>query len=144
MKTFSVNFFSENIDFHFQYEKFVNKLLEKIANDHQAKIDTLNVIFCSDTYILGINKQYLNHDYYTDVITFDNSEDEQIVSDIFISVDRAREHAIAFKIEPEQEIMRLIIHAFLHLLGHSDKKTKEKKEMSEKEDMYLDFFCSIK
>ena len=102
------------------------------------KLKELNYIFCSDAYLLQINQQYLNHDTYTDIITFDNSEQEKvIVGDIFISAERISENALKFKVPEANEMHRVIIHGALHLLGYKDKTAESKKLMTQMEDNYL-------
>src|ERR1700712_4211242 len=101
-------------------------------------LSELNYIFCSDTYLLALNQQYLDHDTYTDIITFDNSELEKvIVGDIFISIDRIRENAKEFSKTEQDELHRVIIHGTLHLLGYKDKTKADKNLMTQKEDFYL-------
>lgn len=103
---------------------------EKIAGD-------ISFIFCSDAYLLEVNKQYLDHDYFTDIITFDYVEGGIISGDIFISCDRVKENAVEFKTGFDNELSRIIIHGVLHLLGYKDKNKKDKLLMTEKEDFYL-------
>jgi len=98
----------------------------------------LNYVFCSDEYLLNINQEYLQHDTYTDIVTFDNSENEnEINGDIFISVDRVAENAKKFKVHYADELRRVMIHGALHLLSYGDKKQTERKIMREKEEHYL-------
>jgi rRNA maturation RNase YbeY len=101
-------------------------------------IDFVNVIFCSDSFLLDLNKHYLNHDTYTDILTFDYSDASTNVSgDIFISIDRVKENAKQFKTTFLQELHRVIIHGFLHLAGYKDKTRPEQQLMRSKEDIYL-------
>src|SRR5690606_29663466 len=98
----------------------------------------LNFIYCSDDYLLKINKEYLNHDTYTDTVTFDNSEIKgEVLGDIFISIDRIRENAKTFKTTIKDELHRIMIHSTLHLLGYKDKSPKDKTVMTAKENEYL-------
>jgi probable rRNA maturation factor len=100
----------------------------------------INFIFCSDEHLLGINKQYLNHDTYTDIVTFDYSSEAQqqpVSGDIFISIDRVKENAEKFSKSFEDELHRVIIHGVLHLLGYKDKTKSAKEEMTKEEDMSL-------
>ena len=98
----------------------------------------MSFVFCSDEYLLEINKQYLNHDTYTDIVTFDSSEDEDVIAgDIFISVDRIRENASKFGVSERDEMHRVIIHGVLHLCGFMDKEKEEKDLMTAKENEYL-------
>lgn len=101
------------------------------------KLDELSFNFCSDEHLLGINKQYLKHDYYTDIITFDLSEEEGILGDIYISIDRVRENAKQNGAPFHVELKRVMIHGALHLCGLNDKTAKERLRMREKEDHYL-------
>jgi rRNA maturation RNase YbeY len=101
----------------------------------------LNYIFCSDEYLLEINKQYLDHDYFTDIITFDNSEeDKQLEGDIYISVDRVRDNAATFHTDFDSEMRRVLIHGLLHLVGYEDSSEALKTAMRAKEDEYLRLF----
>jgi probable rRNA maturation factor len=134
----AINFFEEDITYQLKHKTQVRRWITEtiIAEGYQPK--ELNYIFCSDSYLLQINRQYLNHDTYTDIITFDNSADEKsIAGDIFISIERIRENAAKFKVTEADELHRVIIHGALHLLGYGDKNPSDKKKMTEKEDFYL-------
>jgi len=105
----------------------------------KKEIENINIIFCDDKYLLSINKKYLKHNYYTDIITFDYATDHTNLSgDIYISVERAKENAKLYKQPLSKEIHRLLIHGLLHLIGYNDKTKAEKKLMVEKEDIYLE------
>ena len=133
-----VQFFNEDLDFQPEDLVRLNSWIQEIALSLNKEIADLNYIFCSDNYLLGINKQYLNHDYYTDIITFDNSEEEgTIEGDIFISIDRVMENAASLGISFEQEFCRVLAHGVLHLVGFNDKTDTEKKVMTEKEEACL-------
>ena len=113
-------------------------MLETVLAKEEQHAKTINYIFCSDDYLLKINKEYLNHDTLTDIITFDNSEEEgKIEADIFISIDRIKENALSLKKDFDQELHRVIIHGLLHLLGYNDKTDDDKAEMRKKEDACL-------
>lgn len=101
------------------------------------RVGDISFIFCSDNYLLEVNKTYLDHDYFTDIITFDYVEGTLINGDIFISVDRVRENSMEFKTTFDDELNRILIHGILHLLGYKDKKVKDKLLMTEKEDFFL-------
>lgn len=106
-------------------------------------VKNINIIFCSDTYLYKLNYDYLGHDTFTDIITFDQSEkDQALEGDIFISVERAKENAQAFEVSLEQELSRLMVHGMLHLIGYSDKTKDQKKEMRIKEEAYLSLLKS--
>jgi rRNA maturation RNase YbeY len=134
----AIHFFEEDITFK---PKNKTALRQWITNTIKAEgfiLKELSYIFCSDAYLLQINQQYLNHDTYTDIVTFDNSEvDGEITGDIFISIDRIRENAAKFKITETDELHRVIIHGALHLLGYTDKTPVTKQKMTQKEDFYL-------
>ena len=100
-------------------------------------VGDLNVIFCSDEHLKEINIKYLNHDYYTDIITFDYSEKTLINGDLFISIDRIKENSSINKVKFMLELYRVIIHGVLHLCGFNDKTSEEKKKIREKEDCFL-------
>jgi rRNA maturation RNase YbeY len=106
----------------------------------EKRVGDISFIFCSDEYLLSVNRKYLNHDYYTDIITFDDVEGNVINGDIIISVDRVKENSIEFQTSFENEIHRIIIHGVLHLLGYKDKVKKDKILMTQKEDLYLKLF----
>ena len=134
----AISFFEEDITFKLKDKAKVRQWITDTIIDEGFKLKELNYIFCSDAYLLEINKQYLDHDTYTDIVTFDNSEEEgKIVSDIFISIERIRENAIKFNVTETTELHRVIIHGALHLLGYKDKAPAEKQKMTQKEDFYL-------
>ncbi len=113
--------------------KHINHLLIKEIK----KPGDFSLILCSDDYLLNININYLNHNYYTDIITFNYVEGEVISGDLFISIDRVKENAIKFETTYIKELYRVIFHGLLHLIGYNDKTKDEKKIMREKEDLYL-------
>ena len=112
--------------------------LKSLAEEESFKVIELNYVFMSDDNLLKINQEYLDHDTYTDIITFDNSEKKgKIEGDIFISVERVKENALKFKVDFETELRRVMAHGLLHLCGYLDKKEKDVKLMREKEDYYI-------
>ena len=131
-----ISFFNEEIDLPEFNEQKVIEIYNTIAYDHEQTIDYINVIFCTDDYLLNVNQEYLQHDYYTDIITFDYSE-EEIASDIFISVVRIKENASDFNVTFQQELHRILIHGMLHLVGYEDKDDESKVTMTAEEDHYL-------
>ena len=134
----SVNFFEEDIRFDLKNKLKVKQWVKATIAAEGYKLQELNYIFCSDSYLLTINQQYLDHDTYTDIITFDNSEKPGMIEgDIFISIDRIRENAEQFATGEANELHRVIIHGALHLLGYTDKAAVAKKTMTGKEDQYL-------
>ncbi len=118
----------------------IKKIIVKIFLDKEKKIDKLNYIFCSDSYLLQINKTYLKHDFFTDIISFDLSEGEAATGEIYISIDRVKENAITHSSYFKNELLRVIFHGALHLCGYNDKKKSEITLMRKKEDYYLQLF----
>jgi len=134
----TVHFFTEDIDFQLENQEKVMKWVSKISTEYKANLFELNYIFCSDEHLLKINQEFLNHDFYTDIITFDNSETEdEIEGDIFISIDRVNENAKDLDSPFQKELHRVMAHGILHLIGFNDKTDPEKKLMREKEDACL-------
>lgn len=136
-----VSFFSEDIDFKVVNPLKTKKWIKNASFSEGYEVSQLNYIFCSDEYLLEINKQYLDHDYFTDIITFDNSEeDKQLEGDIYISVDRVRDNAETFHTDFDSEMRRVLIHGLLHLVGYEDSSEALKTAMRAKEDEYLRLF----
>lgn len=134
-----INFFVEDLDFKLKNKKELRNWIGQTVTAENYFLKELNFIFCSDAYLLKINQDYLQHDTYTDIITFDNSETEKdVVGDIFISAERVGENALIFETTVLQELHRVIIHGTLHLLGYKDKSPKEKNMMTDKENFYLE------
>ncbi len=134
-----ISFFSEDIEFTLKDKAKVRAWIgDTIKAEGFKRIGELSFVLWSDEYLLEINKQYLDHDTYTDIVTFDSSEDEDVISgDIFISVDRTRENAAKFSVSETDELHRVIIHGVLHLCGFLDKKKEEQELMTAKENEYL-------
>ena len=135
------NFFSEDKAFVVKGKKNIRDLIKKICLEENKKLGFINCVFCSDNYLIEINNKYLQHDYFTDIITFDHSENKKnIEGDLYISVDRTKENAKKYKVDENTELIRVIIHGLLHLIGYKDKTKKEKALMSEKENKYLSLY----
>lgn len=134
-----IQFFSEDIDFTLKEKQKVRQWIgATIKAEGFRRVGELSFVLCSDAYLLEINKQYLDHDTFTDIVTFDSSEDEGVIAgDIFISVERTMENAKKFNVSERDELHRVIIHGILHLCGYYDKKKEDKTLMTEKEDYYL-------
>jgi probable rRNA maturation factor len=137
------------VQFHFLTKPFnlkergeLKSFIAKAIKREGRKVEAINYIFCTDAYLLEINKSYLNHDTYTDIITFELSEKgEPLLADIYISVDRVRENARAFSTSFTRELHRVIFHGALHLLGFKDKSDKQARQMRAKEEEILsDYF----
>lgn len=133
-----IHYFTEDISFNLKQKTIIKNWLKETITAEGYVLQELNFIFCSDAYLLDMNQQYLNHDTYTDVITFDNSEVlKTIIGDVFISIDRIRENAAAFSRDFHNELCRVMVHGTLHLLGYTDKTKTSKSQMTLKEDQYL-------
>lgn len=132
-----ITFYSEDVDFHLVNEKEIVKWLKDTVKKEGKSISELSYIFCSDEYLYKMNLEYLNHNTYTDIITFDYTEENNVSGDIFISIDRVKENAKKFNTEFLNELSRVIVHGIMHLVGYKDKTTKEKVLMRSKEDFYL-------
>ena len=132
-----VSFFTEDVRFPFRQKRFTSKWLKFVAQHEGRKLGDISVIFCSDPYILDVNKKYLQHDYYTDIITFDYCEGKTLSGDLFISIDSVRENAHEYGAEFDDELHRVMVHGLLHLIGYDDHTPEEEKTIHEKEDYYL-------
>lgn len=132
-------FFNEvPINYQLRHKTKIRQWIYDVAQQENHSIIQLNYIFCTDKYLLQLNQQYLDHHTYTDIITFDNSENDQhIESDIFISTERVKENAIIFKVPFTHELYRVMIHGVLHLCGYGDKSKAEIKQMRRKEDFFV-------
>lgn len=133
----SIKFFNDDVPFPKIRRKIISDWIKKVIGLEGKSCGDITIIFCSDEYLLNVNRQYLNHDYYTDIITFDYVEKQLISGDIFISVDRIAENAEIYNSGFKIELHRIVVHGVLHLLGYKDKSKKDKLLMTEKEDTYL-------
>lgn len=115
----------------------IESWLKQTAEAEGKVLGVVTLVFGTDDWLLEKNKEFLNHDYYTDIITFDYSEDTLISGDLLISIDRVEDNAKAHNVSRETELMRVIVHGVLHLIGYNDKTTEESKIMRKKEDYYL-------
>ena len=132
-----VSYFFEDTRFKFNIRRFTNRWIKAVAEAENHCIGEINIIFCSDPYILDVNIKSLDHHYYTDIITFDYCEGNKLSGDLFISIDSVRENAIEFGTEFDEELHRVIVHGLLHLIGYDDHTPEDQKVMREKEDYYL-------
>ncbi len=133
----NIYFHSEEISFVLKHKKKVREWLADLIEDQSQAPGDLNYIFCSDEYLLQVNREHLDHDYYTDIITFDYCENGTVSGDLFISVDRIKENAKEFGKTQENELHRVMAHGLLHLLGYKDKTEKEANEMRQMEEYAL-------
>jgi probable rRNA maturation factor len=137
-----INFFFEDVSFLLKNKKNLKLWIAHASAAEGYSINNLNFVFCSDDFLLKMNKQYLDHDFFTDIITFDTRDSDDLTNknisgDFFISYERILENASVFKKLISTELHRVMIHGVLHLIGYDDKKVSLKKLMSKKEDFYL-------
>lgn len=134
-----LRFFNEDTEFKLPQKLAVKKWLTAQAKAEGHDMGDLNYIFATDDYVLGVNKEYLQHDFYTDIITFDNREfaDDPIEGDIYVSVDRVADNAAHLGVSPDQEMRRVLAHGLLHLCGYGDKTDEEITVMRAKEEAWL-------
>ena len=132
-----VSYFTEDTSFLFKHKRLNTRWLKLVAQSEVRRLGDVSIIFCSDNYILDINIKYLNHDYFTDIITFDYCEGDTISGDLFISVDSVRENAAFYETSFEDELNRVIVHGVLHLIGYDDHSEEDIAQMRAKENYYL-------
>lgn len=138
------------VSFHYLHRKLAVKnkknikafIEQQLFETEKVTLNTLRYVFCSDEYLLTINNQFLSHDDYTDIITFDLSDDQMhgIIGEVYISLDRVKENALLLNNKFTEELLRVIFHGALHLCGYKDKKQSESKLMREKENFYIHLF----
>lgn len=137
-----IYFHKEDTKYQIREVTKIKQVVSQLVENEQFTLGLLNLIICSDSYILQVNRDYLDHDYYTDIITFDNAEKRRhIEGDLFISIDTVRTNAKLFGVKLQDELKRVILHGVLHLCGYNDKTDEEKKLMRLKENEYLAYFC---
>ena len=132
-----IRYFTEDIQFVLKNKQANNRWLKMVAGSEVRTIGDVNIIFCSDNRILDVNMRYLQHDYFTDIITFDYCEGNRLSGDLFISIDTVRENAVEYGSGFDEELHRVMVHGILHLIGYDDSNPEEEKLIHEKEDYYL-------
>jgi len=133
-----IQYITEQVDLPISHKQKINRWIKETAAEYGKKVGEIAYIFCSDERILEVNNHYLNHDYYTDIITFDYSEGQIISGDIFISVDTVTSNAKEFGVTFEQELNRILIHGILHLCGQDDITPELRLEMTRKENLAIE------
>jgi len=133
-----ISFYLEDTSYYLRSKKNIRKWITQVILSEGKKTGVINFVICSDKYLLELNQEYLNHNTYTDTITFDYSEDDKaIIGDVFISIDRIKENAKSYSQKLSTELHRVMCHGVLHLLGFADKTEKQSLQMRDKEDYYL-------
>lgn len=132
--------FNYETDFTLENEEAISRWISDAIKSENKKVGEINYIFCDDEYLLQINQEHLQHDYYTDIISFDYTVGNEISGDMFISIDRVKDNAIDFNVSFEEELKRVLVHGVLHYCGYKDKSEKEELLMRSKEDEKLAMF----
>ena len=132
-----ISYYFEDTDFIFKGKTLNNRWFRLVAESEIRRIGDISIIFCSDNYILDVNQKYLQHDYFTDIITFDYCEGDKLSGDLFISVDTVRENSIEYGSDFIEELNRVMVHGLLHLIGYDDHSDEDVAEMRSKENYYL-------
>lgn len=138
-----VSYFTQDTAFMYKDRRLTTRWLKEVALREGCKIGAVSVIFCSDPVILDVNRKYLGHDYYTDIITFDYCEEEVLNGDLFISVDTVRANAAEYGTLFHEELHRVIVHGVLHLIGYDDHSEADIAEMRMKENEYLELLKTM-
>ena len=138
-----IRYFQEDIRFELKQKMLNNRWLKMVAGSEMRRLGAINIIFCSDNYILDVNMKYLQHDYFTDIITFDYCEKDILSGDLFISIDSVRENALFYGVPFADELDRVMVHGLLHLIGYDDHTEEQIREMRAKEDYYLQMKAAL-
>jgi len=134
----AISFFFENTQVALAERRRLKAFIQKIFQSHGKTLGSLAYVFCTDEYLLEVNRKFLDHDYYTDIITFDLSEKRKVIDgEIYVSVDRVKDNASQLGVSVKEELHRVIFHGALHLCGLKDKSAKDKKAMRLEEDKNL-------
>lgn len=136
-----IKYYNHEITYTLRHKRKISKWIEQVVLLHKKQVGNITFVFCSDKYILEINRQFLSHDYYTDVITFDNSSEDLLEGEVYISLDTVRTNAKYYDVKFEDEIRRVLIHSVFHLLGFNDSTDVEREIMTQQENLALDFFA---
>lgn len=139
-----ISYYNEDISFNLKAKLLNNRWLKMVIESEIKKTGDISIIFCSDNYILDVNMKYLQHDYFTDIITFDYCEGNRISGDLFISIDSVRENAIHYGVDFETELDRVMAHGVLHLIGYDDHSPEDIAVMREKENYYIQMKAALK
>ncbi len=136
----SISFHNVGVNTKTPSKRLLKAWIKEFVSNHGKKVGELAFVFCSDEKVLEVNQNFLEHDYYTDIITFDYCEGEIVSGDVFISVERVQENALAHGVDYNTELLRVLAHGVLHLIGFQDKEEKNKIEMTRNEDLCMSLF----
>lgn len=136
-------FSNDDVSFHWHNKAMIISWIRQVAAKENATINSLSYVFCSDTKILEINKEYLNHQTYTDVITFNLSDSTEIEGEVYISIDRVLANSKEYSVTFEKELCRVIVHGLLHLVGYNDKNEQQRQEMHNRESLCLSLLPDV-
>lgn len=136
-----VSFSTADVTVKLPQKRLLKQFIQFIISSEGRSLDALDIIFCSDEYLLSLNRQFLQHDYYTDILTFDLSNSDAVLSEIYISTERVLENSRLHGVTFLDELTRIIFHGVLHLCGFGDKTAKEKNTMTLKENEYLEKYA---
>lgn len=136
-------FFTEKVDLVIENPDILREWIDKVATDHHFNVGLVNFVFTDDKSLLKINREFLHHDYLTDIITFDNKQGNELNGDIYISVDRVKENAPKYGRTFLEELHRVMVHGILHLIGHKDDTTTNKEAMRSAENKYLSLLADL-
>tara|TARA_R110002012_G_scaffold263456_2_gene446566 strand:- start:237252 stop:237671 length:420 start_codon:yes stop_codon:yes gene_type:complete len=132
--------FNYEVDFELNYESYYTDWIYRLVESENFEMGPISFVFCSDDYLLEINMQYLDHETYTDIITFDYCEGRMVSGDIFISTERVRENAGVYQVAFQEELLRVMAHGLLHLMKYKDKSVRDRELMRQKEDEKIKLF----
>ena len=135
----AIKFYSEDTSFKLNGRRVLRDWIRNVVEQHHCTCGEIAIVICSDAFLLNINQQFLHHDEFTDIVTFDYCEQKMVSGDLFISIDRVRENSLKHKVTLNEELHRVIIHGVLHLLGFKDKTPDAKIQMTREENKMLDF-----
>jgi probable rRNA maturation factor len=133
----AIRFHTEDVQFTWKHKRILSSWVKEATQTENHRLGEVNVILCSDEYLLNMNKQFLQHDYYTDIITFDYTEENLISGDLYISLNRVQENALKNFVSTNNELYRVVIHGIMHLCGYNDKTNLDSQLMRQRENFYL-------
>ncbi len=139
-----INFHIHDVKITLLKRQFLKKFLTDLFRQENKQLGEIDYVFCSDAYLLALNQQFLKHNYYTDILTFNLAQlNEPVIGEIYISIDRIKDNVEALSLDLNEELHRVIFHGALHLCGFLDKKASDREKMTKKEDFYLSQYAEV-